>query len=347
MKKQVYPAILSALVLAAGFCAPSAAQAKPLYRLVQSVPLGGGIKWDYLHFDAPSGRVYISHGTELTVVSAKTGAIIGHVTGLNGSHGVAIDTAAGLGFADSGKSQSISIFDLKTLVVSKTIPALEDADGMVFDAPSNQVLTVGGDANAVLAVDAGSDAVRAAVALGGSPESMVSDQAGTAYININDKNELVRVDTKTDTITARWQLPGCEGPTGRAIDTANHVLFSSCANAVMSVVNGETGAILATLPIGKGTDSADFDPARKLAFSANRDGTLSVIQEVSPETFNALPPVQTALGARTLAVDTSNGRIFLVTAKVVSAGPPKHPGGAPSYVFAPGSVKLLVYAPAS
>jgi DNA-binding beta-propeller fold protein YncE len=264
---------------------------------------------------------------------------------LSGSHGVAIDTATGLGFADSSKTRTISIFSLKTLAVSKTIPALEDADGMVFDRPSNQVFTVGGDANALLAVDAAHDTALSTIALGGSPESQVSDQAGSVYVNINDKNELVRISTKTDAITARWPLPGCQGPVGLAIDTADHVLFSSCANAVMSVVNGETGAILATLPIGKGTDSADFDAARKLAFSSNRDGTLSVISEVSPTKFIALPAVQTAPGARTLAVDESTGRIFLVTAKVVSAGPPRHPGGAPDYAFAPGSLKLLVYAP--
>ncbi len=342
MKIRFLSALACALALAA---ATPAASAAPLYHLVQTVPLGGGIKWDYLHFDTPSNRVYISHGTELTVVSAASGHVIGHVRGLAGSHGVAIDTAASLGFADSSQTRTISIFSLKTLAVRKTIPALQDADGMVFDRPSQQVFTVGGDAHAVLALNPATDKPRATIALGGSPESQASDQAGALYINLKDKNEMVRISTKTDTITARWPLPGCVGPVGLAIDRAHHILFASCANAVMSVVNGETGALLASLPIGKGTDSAAFDPVRERAFSSNRDGTLSVISEVSPTKFVTLPAVQTAPGARTLAVDAATGRIFLVTAKVASAGPPKQPDGPPDYSFTPGSLKLLVYAP--
>ena len=341
MKKQFYAGLFAALVCTV----PPAAQAAPLYHLVRSVPLGGAIKWDYLHFDAPSGRVYVSHGTELTVVSAATGGIIGHVAGLSGSHGVAIDTAAGLGFADSSQTRTISVFSLKTLVVSGSVPALEDADGMVFDRPSGQVFTVGGDAQADLVLNAATQRPAATIALGGSPESQVSDQAGAVFVDIKNKNELVRISTRSDAITGRWNLPGCEGPTGLAIDRANHVLFATCQNARMAVVNGDTGAMLANLPIGKGTDSAAFDPARKRAFSSNRDGTLSVISEVSATKFVALPPVETAPGARTMAVDPGTGRVFLVSAKVQSASPPKQPGAAPFYTFAPGSVRLLVYAP--
>lgn len=343
MKKQFYAGLFIALVCT---MPPAAAQAAPLYHLVRSVPLGGAIKWDYLRFDAPSGRIYVSHGTELTVVNARTSEVIGHVAGLSGSHGVAIDTAAGLGFADSSTTRKISVFSLKTLAVRGSVPALEDADGMLFDRPSGQVFTVGGDANADLVLDAATQRPVATIALGGSPESQVSDQAGAVFVDINDKNELVRINTRTDAITARWALPGCERPTGLAIDRANHVLFATCQNARMAVVNGDTGAMLANLPIGEGTDSAGFDPARERAFSSNRDGTLSVISEVSATKFVALPPVETAPGARTMAVDPATGWVFLVTAKVQSASPPKQPGAAPFYTFAPGSVRLLVYAPA-
>ncbi|NNM56843.1 YncE family protein [Acidocella sp.] len=341
MKKQFYTGLFAALACAAS----PAAQAAPLYHLVQSVPLGGAAKWDYLHFDAPSDRVYISHGTELTVVDARTGAIAGHVTGLAGSHGVAIDTAAGLGFADSSQNRMISVFSLKTLAVSARVPALEDADGMVFDKPSGQVFTVGGDASADLVLDGATQRQVATIALGGSPESQVSDQAGAIFVDLKNKNELARISTRTGAITGRWKLPGCEGPTGLAIDRARHVLFATCQNARMAVVNGDTGAMLANLPIGKGTDSAAFDPVRKLAFSSNRDGTLSVIAEVSATKFAVLPPVETEPGARTMAVDPATGRLFLVSATVQSATPPKQPNAAPFYTFLPGSVRLLIYAP--
>jgi DNA-binding beta-propeller fold protein YncE len=329
----------------AGLTQISAAASPPLYTLTKTIPIGGGIKWDYLDFDPASDSVFISHGTELTVLDAKTGNVIGNVTGLNGSHGIAIDPLTGFGFADSGKSKTTSIFDLKTLKTIKVIPALLDADGMAFDPSTHQVFVAGGDANAVLPVDTATNKPGKSIALGGAPEFLVTDGDGALYVNINDKNEIVKVDTKTDTIVARWHLASCVGPTGLAIDVASQRLFSSCENATMVIVDAENGKILASLPIGKGTDAAAFDPQRKLAFSSNRDGSLSVIRETNPNDFSVVEDIKTEPGARTIALDSKTGRIFLVTAVVQSIGAPKRVGGAPSYKFVPGSAKVLIYDP--
>lgn len=333
---------LAALTLAAS---PALAATAP-YQLAKTVPLGGPAHWDYLHFDAASNRVYISHGTELTVINAASGAVIGHVSGLDGSHGIAIDHENGLGYADSSGNRTTSIFDLRSLKVVKTIPALLDADGMVFDKRSGQVFIAAGDSAAVLAVDTKTNEPGTKIDLGGAPEFLVIDGAGALYVAINDHNQIVKIDTATDKITARWNLPGCDGPTGLAIDTEGHRLFTSCDNAMMAVVNAQTGGLVATLPIGKGTDTAVFDRRRDLAFSSNRDGTLSVIKEITPNKFTVLEPVKTALGARTMTVDPATGRLFLVTARVEGAGPPKHAGGPPMLKFTPGSFELLMFDPA-
>jgi DNA-binding beta-propeller fold protein YncE len=316
-----------------------------LYHLTQTIPLGGGVKWDYLHFDAATQRVFISQGDELTVVDAHSGKISGHVTGLRGSHGIAIDPKTGFGYADSSDTKTISIFNLKTLTVVQTMPALEDADGMLYDSVSDQVFVVGGDAAAMLAIDPHTNKVAKTIALGGKPEFLVSDEAGSVYVNISDKNQIVRLDTRTDAITARWRIAPCHRAVGLAIDAKTRRLFSSCANALMMVADADDGKIVAQLPIGKGTDSAAFDPVRARAFSANRDGTLSIIQEHGGNDVTALAAVKTALGARTMAVDPASGRIFLVTASVASAGPPKQPGGVPNYKFAPGTARLLILDP--
>jgi DNA-binding beta-propeller fold protein YncE len=334
MKKILF---LAATLLAS----PAFAQS---YHLVKTTPLPGPAHWDYVQFEAAEDRLYISQFSQMDVVDAKSGAVIGVVSGLDGSHGVALDVADGRGYADSGKSQTISIFDLKTLQVEKTVPALQDADGMVFDAPSNQVFVVGGDAQAALGINAQTGVVKH-IDLGGGPEFLVSDQAGAVYVNINSTNELVKIDSATDVITARWKLGACDAPVGLAMDVAAERLFVSCANATLVVVNAQSGGVVATLPIGKGTDSDAFDPARKLVFSANRDGTLSVIKEVSADAYKVLPAVKTPLGARTMAVDPKTGRVFLVTAKVTAVGPPKKPGYTNSLTFAPGSLRLFIYAP--
>jgi DNA-binding beta-propeller fold protein YncE len=329
------------LLLATLLASPAFAQS---YHLVKTVPLPGPAHWDYVHYEAAQNRVYISQFSQMAVLNATTFALIGEVTGLNGSHGVAIDDAAGLGYADSGKAQTISIFDLKTLKTTKTMPALADADGMVFDPASNQVFVVGGDAQAALGINATTGTAQN-IPLGGGPEFLATDGAGALYININSTGELVKIDTKTDTITARWKLGTCTAPVGLAMDTATNRLFVSCEDAVLVVVNAATGAIVTTLPIGKGTDSDAFDPEKKLIFSANRDGTLSIIKEVSADNYKALPPLKTPLGARTMAVDTATGNLFLVTAKVTAIGAPKHPGGPKSLTFAPNSLKAYIYAP--
>ena len=319
----------------------------PRYTLTKTIPLEGGMKWDYVHFDPGTKRVYISHGTEIDVIDAATGAIVGRVKGLEGSHGVAIDPADGIGFADSALNESITVWNLATLKPIKKIPALLDADGMVYDGASRQVYTVGGDANAVRAVDAKTQKLVTTIPLGGAPEFLVTDNSGSLFVNINDKNEIVRIDTAKNAVVARWKTAPCERPAGLAIDTATHRLFSSCRNGVMVVLDAYSGKLLATLPIGKGTDTAAFDPQRNLAFSSNRDGTLTVIKETGPDSFSVVDNIKTAPGARTMAVDPATGRIFLVTASVASAGPPKHPGDSPSYVFTPGTVKVLIFDPAS
>ena len=212
---------------AASMLALAVANAKPSiaaptdYTITKTVPLGGGIRWDYLHFDPASDRLFISHGTELTVLNGQTGAVIGHVRGLHGSHGIAIDHATGLGYADSSGTQTTTIFNLKTLRTVKTIPALKDADGMAIDPASNQVFVAAGDSNAVMPIDLKTNESGKPIALGGAPEFLVADGAGSLYINLNDKNEIAKIDTRTDTVVAHWPLTSCDRPTGLAMDTAN------------------------------------------------------------------------------------------------------------------------------
>ncbi|MBB5373424.1 YncE family protein [Acidocella aromatica] len=343
MQKSSFAMLLAASLLAGA----SAATAAPAYHLAETIPLGGDVKWDYLYRDPSSGHLFISHGSELTVVDPKAGEVIGHVAGLQGSHGIAIDPETGLGYADSAKTQTVSVFNVKSLQVAKELPALEDADGMVYDPASRQVFIAGGDANAVLPIDAAKNQAGKLIPLGGAPEFLVVDAEGDLFVNIKDRNQIVRIDTKTDTVTARWTLPGCDGPTGLAIDPVSQRLFSSCENAKMAVVDARNGEVVALLPIGKGSDAARFDAGRKLVFSSNRDGSLSMIRELGADHFIVMPPLQTAPGARTMEIDPVSGDVFLVTADVLSILPPPAPNKPPRYSFKPGTAKLLVYQPAS
>jgi DNA-binding beta-propeller fold protein YncE len=160
------------------------------------------------------------------------------------------------------------------------------------------------------------------------------------YVNISDRNEIAVVDTRTPRVVADWKLTGCSDPHGMAMDPAGQKLFVSCPMGHMAIVSIPSGRQIGLVRIGKGTDTAAFDPARDVALSSDGDGTLGVVADSGV----ALGEVPTEQGARTMAVDPATGRVFLVTASVAHATRPAK-SGAPHFAFVPGTVRLLVYAP--
>lgn len=311
-------------------------QAAPLYHMTKAVPLGPPERWDFIHFDPQGDRVYVAHGTEVTVVDPQAGQVLGHVTDIDGAHDVAVIN--GRGYADNGRTGSVTVFDPATFKSTGHIPADADSDAMTYEPLSKRLIVANGDAQSASVIDLASQTRLANVKLPGSPEMMATDTNGKVYINIASANEIVRFDPSTFKIDDEWKVPTCEAPHGLAIDTETHRLFVSCHNARMLVVSAENGSVVATLPIGHDTDGAAFDPKRKLAFSSNRDGTLSIVKEENANKFIGLGNVTTALGARTISVDSATGRVFLVT------GDPVETKG-PHMAFKPGSVKLLILEP--
>jgi DNA-binding beta-propeller fold protein YncE len=335
-------AIIVALTAASGGAAPAAS---PLYRLVQTIPLGGGVKWDYLDFDPASGRVYVSHGDEVTIVDARRDKVIGELTDLPGSHGIAVDPQSGLVYADSAGRSVLVAFGPKTLAPVASAPVLDDADGVSYDPFSRLIFVSGGDGDGFTPVSTVTGKALPKIDLGTSPEFHVADGRGSIYVDLVDTGQIARIDSQTGKVTAAWPVAPCVHPKGLAIDPVSRRLFASCANGIGVVVDADSGRVLTALPIGKGTDAARFDARRKRFLASNGDGTLSVIGERGPDDFVLLGAVTTAPGARTMALDPVSGRVFLVTATVTKIIPPAAPGDHPHYVYAPGSLKLLIFAP--
>src|SRR5580704_10852360 len=315
---------------------------QPNYRVSKVVPLGVPDRWDYVTYDPESLRVYVAHGDRITVVNGDNGAVIGAVAGMpGGAHGVAISHATGKGYTDDGKAGEVVEFDLQTLKIVKRIKAESDADGIVFDPPSGHVFVIDGDSGKLTVIDPKTDAVVATIDGGGGLEFGDTGNNGKFYVDGAEKDEIVRVDTATNKADAHWAMPTCVTPHGLAIDQVHRRLFASCSNKVMVVMNADDGAVLATLPIGEGTDFASFDPQSNLAYSSNRDGTLSAVAEKTPANFVALSPIPTQIGARTMAIDPKSGRIYLVAAEMTvndSAAPTDFRR---RYSIKPGSVRLL------
>ena len=314
----------------------------PAYQVTRTVSLGAPDRWDYVVFDSASRRVYVAHGDEVTVVDGRKGDVVGHITGLpGGTHGIAIVTAAGKGYTDDGGAGEAAAFDLETFKVGKRIKAADDADAMAFDPASGHVFVINGDAGTITVVDPKSDSAVATINGGGKLEFAVADGSGHLYVNGAEKKEVLSIDTHSNQVVARWPVPDCLSPHGLAMDTAHHRLFVSCVNSVLTVVNSDSGAVVASVPIGSGTDAAAFDPKRSLIFSSNgKDGTLSIIQEKDPQTFVALETVKTTVSARTMSLDPQTGRLYIAAAstEALAAGEKR-----PKVV--PGSLKLLFLDP--
>jgi YVTN family beta-propeller protein len=323
MKYVSYFAACVVSILPAIATLPSIAQAQstPAYTVTKTVPLGTPDRWDYVVFDSSTQRVYVAHGDRVTVVDGRDGTIRGQIEGFpGGTHGIAISAATHRGYTDDGHAGEAGSFDLQTLKPEKRIKAGADADAVVYDPATGHVFVVNGDPGTLTVIDPKTDSAVATLNLGGKLEYAVAGGDGKLYVNGEENKEIVRVNTKTNQVDARWPIPNCTKPHGLAIDTSSRRLFSSCANSVLVVVNTDTGATVATLPIGLGTDAAAFDPKRKLVFSSNgQDGTLSVIQEKDAQTYVSLGSIKTAPTARTMGLDPDTGRIYLVAADIEAA----------------------------
>ncbi len=345
MKPSVLLATAAALAIAAAAAAAAQAQAPPGYKVVKEVPLGSPERWDYVVYDAPSHRVYVAHSDRISVVDAKEGKLIGEVTGVSGTHGIGLSN--GKAYTDDGQAGQVIVFDPTTLKVLKRIPAKEDADGITVDPKSGHVFVVDGDSKVVTVIDPKTDTVLANVDAGGGLEYAVPGDDGKVYVNGADKKEIVRIDVKTNAVDAHWPIPGCTSPHGLAVDTAAHRLFVTCVNKVMTVVDATNGSVVATLPIGQGTDAAAFDPGRKRAFSSNGDGTLTVVAQNGPNNYSVAETVPTRVTGRTMGIDPASGRLFIAAADIDPNAPaPTGPNGRPGRPQPKaGSLKLLFLDP--
>jgi YVTN family beta-propeller protein len=325
--------------------AVAAMAADPGYKVVQKVTLGGEGGWDYLTMDPTAPRLFVTHGTHVVVVDTESNKAVGEIPDTPGVHGVTVAPDLGRGFTSNGRENTVSVFDLKTLKVLSKVKTGENPDAIIYDPASHRVFAFDGRSNDATVIDGAAGTVVKTIPLGGKPEFAAVDGAGQVFVNIEDKAEIAAIDAKSLEVKARWALKPCEEPSGLAFDPKEQRLYAACGNKQMAVVDAKTGKLLASPPIGGGVDGAAFDPERRLAFSSNGEGSLTVIGEPAPGKFEVVATVPTERGARTIALDPKTHAIYTVTAQF---GPmPSAAPGAPRQrpPIVPGSFELLVVKP--
>lgn len=303
---------LAAVILFAVCISASAWAQSPVYKVSRKAILGGEGGWDYLTYDSSAHRLYIARSTRVMVVDVDSGTLVGEVAGTAGVHGVALVPELNRGVSSNGRDDSATIFDLKTLQPVATVKTGGKPDAILFDAATGHVVTFNGRTNNATVIDPKAGVVVATIALPGRPETGVSDGQGMIYVNLEDRGAIAAIDMKQRKVVQTSALEGCTEPTGLAMDTKNRRLFSVCHNGVLVVVNADSGKNLQKLPIGQKVDAAAFDAETKLIFTSNGEGTISIIQQDTPDQYRTLQTVVTQLGAKTMALDRIRHSVYTV-----------------------------------
>jgi len=327
------------------------AAASPLavhYHLLKKAPLGaagGGREYfDYLTVDSGTRRVYASHGTEVKVADADSAAVVGTISGLKQCHGIALVEELGKGFISDGGAAKTLIFDMATLKVSGEVKGEEDADSIIYDPASKRVFVFNGDAKSATVIDPANATVVKSIPLGGGPEFAAADGKGMVYDNIEDKNEVVAIDSHTLTIKSRWPVAPAGQPTALAMDREHRRLFVAGRNPQKLVIlDADNGKVIQSFPISAGADANVYEPETALLFASTREGMIHIFHEDTPDKVSEVETVKTEYGAKTMALDSKTHNLYLTTADFGAAPTPTperpHPNPAPI----PGTFHLLIY----
>ena len=318
------------LIAAVSLTLSTRVAAQGTWAVEKTFHIGGEGGMDYITVDATNHRLYVPRSTHTMVIDADSGKTLADIPGQKHNHGVALVPEAGRGFISDGEG-SVVIFDLKTNAVLGTVKAQPDADGIIYDKASGLVLVVSGDNGVLLTLKPDADPKTATIdppiELGGKPEFLASDGAGKIYVNLEDKDQVAVVDINARKVLAHWPVAPGGSPVGMAIDTEKHRLFVGCRKPQkLIVMSADDGKILADLPIGAGVDATRYDGHQ--AFASCRDGKLVVAGETSGK-WEVQQTVTTAVGAKTMDIDTENHKVYLPTAEFEEAKPGTRPAAKP------------------
>jgi YVTN family beta-propeller protein len=305
MKQRFFTMLFLCAAVQSGF-----AQGTSGFHVTKTFTIGSPGGWDYIAV-GPDQKIYVSHGTQVNILDAKSGDSVGFIPNTTGVHGIAF--AGSKGYTSNGRLNTVTVFDLKTAAVLQQIPTGQNPDAIMYDPYSKKIITCNGRSHDLSVIDPATGQVTATITLDGKPETAVSDEAGKIFINIEDKNKITEVDITTNSVVASWPLKA-DGPTGLAIDTKTKRLFASCDKQLV-VMDASSGAVVVSLPIGDGCDGVGFDSGLGLVYASCGEGKLTVIKERSASDFTVIDNVATKRSARTCAVNEVTHEVYLPAAE--------------------------------
>ncbi|MBL0200277.1 MAG: YncE family protein [Chitinophagaceae bacterium] len=331
--KKLTLALLSTIIIVA----LTNAQTTTGLRIVNNFHIASPGGWDYLAVGPVNDWLYISHGTQVNILNKKTGDSVGVIANTTGVHGIAFDVADKKGFTSNGRLNNVTVFDINTNKILAQIATGQNPDAIMYEPFSKKIITCNGRSKNLSIIDPVNNIVTDSVNVGGVPEEAMSDGMGRLFVNVEDKNEIVVVDTRTFKVLNHWSIAPGEGPTGLAYDSKTKRLFAGCEKLLM-VIDATDGKIVDKIAIGDGCDGVAFDAGTKNIYTSNGEGTITVIHEETAAKFTVLETVPTKRGARTIALDNQTHLIYLPTAEFEAQDPNQK--GRPK--MKPGTFQVLV-----
>jgi DNA-binding beta-propeller fold protein YncE len=336
--------LIAALALSAALATPALVTSALAegYKIVDrfKMPDGG---WDYASSDPAMGRIYWARNEGFTdIIDMKTGKLSQLKNTGNGHLAVPVagTTLVVLPLRDPPKT--IRILDTATDKVVADVPGGETPDGATYDPFSKHVFVADRNASEVTEVDPLAGKSTTFAVGGGKLEFPAADGMGHLFVNGSQAGEIVVIDIKTQKVTTRYKMAGCEDPSGLAYADKSKLLIASCDN-VAKVLAADTGKEVASIKIGKGSDAVIYDPVRQLAFiPCGADGVLEIISVADPAHVTLVQHLATHVLARTGAIDPQTGRVYLMAAEP-DASKPRGGGGRPAPKE--GSFEMLVVGP--
>ena len=325
--------------------APS--RAAESYHLLKEIAVGGEGGWDYLSVDSASHRLYVTHATKVVVIDTLKDEVVGEVADTPGVHGFVAVPKLGRGFSTNGKENKASIVDLKTYQTIAKVDTGLNPDAILYEPGRGEVYTFDGRGQTATVFGAATGKLIVTVPVGGKPEFAQADPAaGRVYVNIEDKNEVVAIDTSTHQIVSHWPIAPGEEATGMAIDLVHHRLMLGCSNERVIIMDSTNGRVVANIAAGKGIDAAEFDPGSQLVFaSAGASGTVTIAHQDSPDSYSLVQTLVTERSARTMTLDPATHKIYLASAQFEAPAAAPAGGARPRPKMIPGTFKVLVYGP--
>jgi YVTN family beta-propeller protein len=338
VKTSSFTVAVAAVALAALAAAPPARADDGRYQRENEIAIGGEGGWDYLTVDASAHRLYVAHAARVVVIDLEKNTVVGAIERVSGVHGIAIAPDLGRGFVTDGRTDTVSVVDLKTLAIEGSVPAGRNPDAIVYEPSRREVWAFNHTGHSATVFDAASGEVRTTIPLPGVAEFAVLDaRAGRIDVNVEDASLVAAIDIATHAVVARWPLAPGEEPTGLALDPKGRRLFAACGNGRLVMLDADAGRVLASVAIGPGADGAAFDPGTGLAFASSSDGTLTVARPEGTK-LEVVQKVATPPRSRTMTLDPTTHRLYVAAADF---GP--RPAGARWPPVLSGTFRVVVY----